>query len=352
MFRDAIERIPFPICGVALGTIALGNLLNGFIPGIRYVGAALAALMLALLVAKCVMVSDFFHENMENPISASVSGTFPMTIMQLMAVVVPWWGPVATVIWGAAVGAHMALIAFFTWRFVVHFQLDQVFATWFIAYVGLAVASVTAPAFGFIAFGEGVFWFALIALLVLVVLVTVSYLARRGRPEATLPLICIYAAPFNLCIVGAINSAPSASLPLLVALWGVACLMYVIAAVNAVLCLRRQFYPSFAAFTFPFVIAAMASQLLAGELALSGNAFAPMEVIAVIQTIIATALVVYVISRYVVFVATPTVVHAVEEEAWDEVSLTDVPEEENLIGYPRDVAEEAERELHEDDMAV
>lgn len=246
----------------------------------------------------------------------------------------------------------MALIAFFTWRFVVHFQLDQVFATWFIAYVGLAVASVTAPAFGFIAFGEGVFWFALIALLVLVVLVTVSYLARRGRPEATLPLICIYAAPFNLCIVGAINSAPSASLHLLVALWGVACLMYVIAAVNAVLCLRRQFYPSFAAFTFPFVIAAMASQLLAGELALSGNAFAPMEVIAVIQTIIATALVVYVISRYVVFVATPTVVHAVEEEAWDEVSLTDVPEEENLIGYPRDVAEEAERELHEDDMAV
>ena len=76
----------------------------------------------------------------------------------------------------------------------------------------------------------------------------------------------------------------------MVALWGVACLMYVIAAVNAVLCLRRQFYPSFAAFTFPFVIAAMASQLLAGELALSGNAFAPMEVIAVIQTIIATAL--------------------------------------------------------------
>lgn len=92
MFKEAIERVPFPVCGVALGTVALGNLLDNFVPGIRYVLAALSALMLCALVAKCILVPGFFRENMENPISASVSGTFPMTVMQLSALMAPFWG--------------------------------------------------------------------------------------------------------------------------------------------------------------------------------------------------------------------------------------------------------------------
>lgn len=62
-------------------------------------------------------------------------------------------------------------------------------------------------------------------------------------------------------------------------------------------------------------------------------------------------LVTFVVVRYVVFVAEPTVVHAEEEEAWDEVSLTDVPEGEDLVGYPREVAAEAERLLAEKEAA-
>lgn len=120
MFKEAIERVPFPVCGVALGTVALGNLLDNFVPGIRYVLAALSALMLCALVAKCILVPGFFRENMENPISASVSGTFPMTVMQLSALMAPFWGPVAFVLWGAAVALHMALIVFFTVHYVFH----------------------------------------------------------------------------------------------------------------------------------------------------------------------------------------------------------------------------------------
>lgn len=351
MFKEAIERVPFPVCGVALGTVALGNLLDNYVPGVRYVLAVLSALMLCALVAKCVIVPGFFKENMDNPISASVSGTFPMTVMQLMALVSPWLGPVAFVVWVVAVAAHIALICFFTVRYVFGLKLDQVFASWFIAYVGLVVASVTAPAFGLEPFGAAVFWFGLAALLVLFVLVTVRYFTRREMAEATLPLICIYAAPFNLCVVGCLNSVDPAPMALVGTLWAIGAVLYVVAAVNCVLCLRRGFYPSYAAFTFPFVISAMASLMLAREAAATGAPMAVVELAVPVQVAVACVLVVFVIVRYVNFVATPTVVHAVEEEAWDEVSLTDVPEGEALVGYPRDVAAEAERELAAEESA-
>ena len=70
-----------------------------------------------------------------------------------------------------------------------------------------------------------------------------------------------------------------------------------------------------------------------------------------VQVVVAAVLVTFVVVRYVVFVAEPTVVHAEEEEAWDEVSLTDVPEGEDLVGYPREVAAEAERLLAEKEAA-
>lgn len=352
MFKEAIERVPFPVCGVALGTVALGNLLDNYVPGLRYALAVLAALMLCALVAKCVLVPGFFRENMENPISASVSGTFPMTVMQLSALVAPFWGPVAFVFWGAAVVAHMALILFFTVRYVFHLKLDEVFASWFIAYVGLAVASVTAPAFGMEAFGAGVFWFAFAALVVLVCLVTARYVARRQMAEATLPLICIYAAPFNLCVVGCLNSVEPAPLAFVTVLWAIGAVLYVVSAVNCVLCLRRDFYPSYAAFTFPFVISAMASLMLGRTAAAAGAPLAVVELLTPVQVVVAAVLVTFVVVRYVAFVAEPTVAHAEEEEAWDEVSLTDVPEGEDLVGYPRPVAEEAERLLAEKEAAV
>ena len=35
--KDVIKKIPIPICGVTLGAAALGNLLQSYSEGIRYV---------------------------------------------------------------------------------------------------------------------------------------------------------------------------------------------------------------------------------------------------------------------------------------------------------------------------
>ena len=86
-------------------------------------------------------------EDMQNPIMASVSGTFPMALMLLSTYVKPFIGPAAMYIRFFAIGLHIVLIVYFTVKFILKLQLPKVFASYYIVYVGIAVAAVTAPAF-------------------------------------------------------------------------------------------------------------------------------------------------------------------------------------------------------------
>ena len=46
--KDVIKKIPIPICGVMLGAAALGNLLQSYSEGIRYVCGVFAAFLLIM----------------------------------------------------------------------------------------------------------------------------------------------------------------------------------------------------------------------------------------------------------------------------------------------------------------
>ena len=46
--KDVIKKVPIPICGVMLGAAALGNLLQSYSEGIRYVCGVFAAFLLIL----------------------------------------------------------------------------------------------------------------------------------------------------------------------------------------------------------------------------------------------------------------------------------------------------------------
>ena len=48
--KDVIKKIPIPICGVMLGAAALGNLLQSYSEGIRYVCGIFAAFLLILVL--------------------------------------------------------------------------------------------------------------------------------------------------------------------------------------------------------------------------------------------------------------------------------------------------------------
>lgn len=299
--KNVIKKVPVPLSGVMLGLAALGNLLQSYSEGVRYFCGILAGLLLILLVLKLILFPGMIKEDMKNPIMASVAATFPMALMLLSTYVKPFIGNAAFVIWILAILLHIAIIVYFTVTFIVKLQMPKVFASYYIVYVGIAVAAVTAPAFGRLTIGAAAFWFGLISLVVLLILVTYRYINFKEIPEPAKPLICIYAAPASLCIAGYTQSVETKSYGLLIGLMIVAAILYVFSLVKAVTYLKLPFYPSYASFTFPFVISAIAMKQASACLMNMGRPISFLSGVVTIETVIAVLFVAYVFIRFMGF---------------------------------------------------
>lgn len=284
-----------------LGLAALGNLLQSYSEEIRYFCGVLACFLLILLVLKLILFPGMIREDLKNPIMASVASTFPMALMLLSTYVKPFIGTAAFVIWILAILLHIVLILYFTVTFILKLQMPKVFASYYIVYVGIAVAAVTAPAYQQLTIGAAAFWFGLVSLIVLLILVTYRYLTVKEVPEPAKPLICIYAAPASLCIAGYTQSITEKSYGLLIGLMIVAAILYVFSLVKAVTYLKLPFYPSYASFTFPFVISAIAMKQSMACLMNMGRPLSFLSYVVTIETVIAVLFVAYTFIRFMGF---------------------------------------------------
>ncbi|MDO4473506.1 MAG: TDT family transporter [Eubacteriales bacterium] len=296
-----IKKVPLPICGVALGCAALGNLLQSYSEGIRYFCGVLSAFFILLFMVKVICCPAMFKEDMNNPIMASVSGTFSMTWMLLSTYLKPFIGPAAYYIWMLAIALHAVLIVYFTVKFIAKLQLPKVFASYYIVYVGIVVASVTAPAYEKTGLGSILFWFGFVTLLLLFVLVTARYVKCKEIPNPAKPLICIYAAPTSLCIAGYVQSVMPKSKTFLLAMLAAATVIYIFALVKAIGYLKLPFFPSYASFTFPFVISAIATKQTMACMMNMGSPMPILSKLVLIETIIAVVFVGYVYIRFLMF---------------------------------------------------
>lgn len=300
--KNIIKRVPLPLCGVMLGLSALGNLLQSYSEGIRYACGIAAGVLLVLILLKWICYPKMLAEDLKNPIQASVAGTFSMSLMLLSVYIKPWLGAAAMYIWLFAILLHIALIIYFTVKFIFRLQLSKVFASYYIVYVGIAVASITAPAYEKQSIGAAAFWFGFVTLIALLILVSVRYIKCKNAVEPAKPLICIYAAPISLCIAGYVQSVASKSFAFLMTMYIAAFIVYVFALVEGIKCLKLPFYPSYAAFTFPFVISAIASKQTMACAAKMGTELSVLKYIVLVQTIIAVAAVLYVLIRFLIFI--------------------------------------------------
>ncbi len=296
--KEIIKKVPLPICGVMLGCAALGNLLQSYSEGIRYICGVFAAFLLILALLKLIMYPKAVKEDMTNPIMASVAGTFPMALMLLSTYVKPFIGQAAYYIWLFAIALHIVLIIYFTAKFIVKLQMPKVFASYYIVYVGIVVAAVTAPAYESLGIGTAAFWFGFVTLILLLILVTYRYVKFKEIPNPAKPLICIYAAPTSLCIAGYVQSVMPKNYYFLMVMFVVATIIYIFALVKAVGYLKLPFFPSYAAFTFPFVISAIAAKQTMACVANMGHPMPALSYLVLIETVIAVVLVAYTYIRY------------------------------------------------------
>ncbi len=296
-----IKKIPLPMAGVMLGFAALGNLLQSYSETIRLACGFISLILGLLLICKIIMYPSMIKEDMQNPIMAGVAATFPMALMLLATYAKVFLGQGSIYIWYLGILIHLALIIYFTINFILKFNIKKVFTTYFIVYVGIAVSSVSAPAFEKTNVGTLAFWFAFISCLLLLVVVTYRYIKFKDIPNGAKPLFCIFAAPVSLCLAGYMQSVQTKSLSMVIFLGTLSLVLYIIVLFKLPKLLKLQFFPSYSAFTFPFVISGIAMKMTMGYLSKLGYNVGFLKYIVLFQTIIAASLVLYAFYRYIVF---------------------------------------------------
>lgn len=301
-----VKKTPMAISGVALALAALGNLLLPYGAWIRYVCGALSAAILILFILKLCL--DFAHakEELNNPVVLSTMPTATMALMLLCVYAKPFIGLAAVVLWYAAIAAQVGIMLLFVKRFVIGFHLKSVFPSWFVTGVGIVVASVTCPAMDAKPVGQIVFYVGFALYFIVLIAVVCRMIKLGSMPEPPRPTIAIFTAPMSLCIAGYLSAFEQPSAPLVYIMLAIAVISYVYVTVRMVSLLKLPFYPTYAAFTFPYVISAVAFKAANAFLVNNGQTF--FSLVPKVSEWIAVAVVVYVLLRYAAFIAArPTV---------------------------------------------
>ena len=295
-----IEKIPIPICGLILAFLSLGNLLNDTHPLLKVICGIIGIVLLILILSKLLLYPKKIKEDFKNPIIASNSGTFSMSLMILSTYISPFMPSIAYGIWILGVALHILLIVYFTHHFIIrNFNISTVYPSYWIVFVGITMGAITAHAHNL---DEIVFIFFLVGFIGMIFtfpLVIYRYINYKDIPNANKPLICIFTAVLSILIVGYLNSYNDISIEFLMIMYIFACIFYIFALTKLIEYRNLEFYPSFAAFTFPFVISGLATK---GVISKIGSNIILNSVLS-IETVIATAIVLYVLIRYMKFLS-------------------------------------------------
>ncbi|MCL2212369.1 MAG: hypothetical protein FWB93_00845, partial [Oscillospiraceae bacterium] len=240
------KSVPMALCGLSLGLAALGNLLNHpFSPfrrrivetaypaiewlynpelatTLRYICGWLS--LIVLLVFAMKLIFDFPHarEELKTPVPLSVLPTATMAVMLLSTYLIGHLpNIIVAIIWAAAFVTQIGIMAVFFCRFIPKFKLGTVFPSWFIILVGMATASVTAPAINgvtgdwinIVSIGQAVFYITLVLYLIGLPIVITRMIKVRIFPEPAKKTIAIFAAPMGLSIVGFYSSFVAPTVP-------------------------------------------------------------------------------------------------------------------------------------------
>lgn len=285
-----------------LALAAAGNLVQSYGDIYRNIFGLISTVLLVLLSGKIIKYLSVVKDELKNPVVASVFPTLTMGIMLLSTYVKAFEPNLAFAIWIIAVAGHIMLIVNFTINYIVKLDIKKVFPSWFIVYSGIAVGSVTAPAFEMQSLGKAFFWFAIISYFLLLPIV-IKRVRSEIIPEPALPTLAIFAAPVALCLAGYMNSFESKNMIIVFGLLSLSQASYVFVLFNLPKLLKLKFYPSFSGFTFPLVISAISIKLVNGYLVNNGTSISVLEYIVRFEEVIAILVVFYVLFKYIQFLS-------------------------------------------------
>ncbi|MFN2363528.1 MAG: TDT family transporter [Halarsenatibacteraceae bacterium] len=299
--KSCFKSTPVPVAGLMLGLAGLGNLIQPYGDHFRYTSGALAFIIILLLIGRFITDNNGFFKELNNPVVASVSPCFSMGIIILASYLVSVSPEIARVIWYTGIILHGLFVLLFSGKYLLNFNIKKVFPSYFIVYVGIVVASVTAPVFNNLILGQVIFWIGFLGYMVFLPIVAYRVFKVKEIIKPALPTIAIFTAPAGLCLAGYMSAFPDKNI--LMVGWLIFLTLVMITAVIFYLpkMLAVGFCPSFSAFTFPFVITAIGLRM-AGNYLVGQYGISLLKYPALIVEFLATALVLFVFILYATFI--------------------------------------------------
>ena len=298
---DLLKKLPIPIAGLILAMFALGNLLQSYSNVVRLCIGGVALILYIIFVLKIVLLNSKLKTVLDNPVPASVLLTITMATILLSSYAKPYSSGLAAAFWFVGVILHALLIIWFSMKFLPNFSIKKVFPSWYIVYVGIATASVTAGAAGQLKLGQICFWFSLISYFILIPVVCYRVFKVKEIPEPAKPTFAILSAPGSLALAGYLNTFPEKNFTFAAVLFGFSLFFYLVVLVNLPKLLKLKFSPGFSGFTFPLVISALSSKLFNGYVTKLYGANSVLKLFVNFQEILATLIVLYVFIGYMKF---------------------------------------------------
>ena len=187
---NIIKNLPLAITGLILAILSLGKIFTDF-SSIFYI---IGSILILLVLLKLILHFDAFNNELNQLIALSTFGTFSMALMLFSTYLKPLFLPlsqtIAFGIWILGIIIHLTIIILFTKNYILaNFDIENVFATWWIVYIGITMAAITAPAYdlqqyGFIFFGIG-----FILMMPTLILVSYRYLMFTSIDDQYKPFI-------------------------------------------------------------------------------------------------------------------------------------------------------------------
>ena len=258
---NIIKNLPTPIAGLALGSAALGNLLQPYSSSLLLLFNLLSLIIIVLLTIKFVLGFDKLKKEMENPVVATVMATYPMSIMLLASFSKKYIGLLSVPVWVIGIFLDFCVVCYAIYNFIVKERhISKIYPTWFITFVGPAVVTVTAINYNLETLGIIYFYFSYINYLVLLPFVLYRVYKYKHYKDGDYPTITVFSAPGGLLLASYMIGVTQKSNIILAILIPLTILLFIFVLFQLPYLLKRKFYPSFSAFTFPLVICAIAFQ--------------------------------------------------------------------------------------------
>ena len=294
-----MKKLPLVFSGCLLGLAGAGNLIADTWPVLSHLFSLTGlVLWIFFLLLHLRNWSETKRELTKPPLLSGMA-TFPMAGMILSTYVFrvfPAFPLVAQGIWWFSFILDLALIAYFSRRFLGVEERASATPSWTVLYVGIAVAALTYPVVGLIQIAYLTVTFGFLATCFLYPLIY-SDLKKKPLTPALLGQEGIYCAPFSLLLAALVRiggvTLPTWSL-LIMILASQAFYFFVMIRLPKIV--KGGFQPAFSALTFPTIITATSLKMAQGILKLPF-----LDYLVFAETVICLTILLFVLSGYLIW---------------------------------------------------